>query len=83
MGLLSGPDDVFAARRGRSRRQQPASRLLPPLLGLLVGALFALAFLHVIGSALPGWPWLRPAIVLLSALGCAAFLLWLDRSGRR
>jgi hypothetical protein len=80
---LSGPDDVFAARRGRSRRQRPASRVLPPLLGLLVGALFALALLHVIRNALPAWPWLRLAIVLVSALGCAGFLLWLDRSSRR
>jgi hypothetical protein len=83
VGLLSGPDDVFAVRRGRSRRQRPASRVLPPLLGLLVGALFALALLHVIGNALPAWPWLRPSIVLVSALGCAAFLLWLDRPSRR
>jgi hypothetical protein len=57
--------------------------VLPPLLGLLVGALFALALLHVIGNALPGWAWLRPAIVLGSALCCAALLLWLDRSSRR
>jgi hypothetical protein len=82
VGLLSGPDDVFAARRGRSRRARPASRLLAPLLGLLVGALFALAFLHLFGAALPAWPWLRPTLTLLAALGCAAFLLWLDRRSR-
>jgi hypothetical protein len=83
VGILSGPDDVFASRRGRSRRQRPASRVLPPLLGLLVGALFALACLHLFGAALPAWPWLRPAIVAIAALGCAVFLLWLDRSSRR
>jgi hypothetical protein len=82
VGLLSGPDDVFAARRSRSRRQRPARRLLPSLLGLAVGALFALAFLHVFGAALPLWPWLRPAIVLVGAFGCAAFLHWLDRTSR-
>jgi hypothetical protein len=82
VGLLSGPDDVFAARRGRSRRQRPASRLLVPLLGLLVGALFALALLHLFGAALPAWAWLRPAIVAVAALGCAAFLHWLDRPSR-
>jgi hypothetical protein len=82
--LLSGPDDVFAARRGRSRRQRPASRrLVAPLLGLQVGALFALALLHLFGAALPAWPWLRPAAVAVAALGCAAFLLWLDRASRR
>jgi hypothetical protein len=82
VGFLSGPDDVFAARRSRSPRQRPARRLLPPLLGLAVGALVALAFLHVFGAALPVWPWLRPAIVLVASLGCAAFLRWLDRTGQ-
>jgi hypothetical protein len=83
VGLLSGPDDVFASRGGRARRQRPARRLLPLLLGLAVGALFALAFLHVFGAALPAWPWLRPVIVLGAALGCAVLLHGLDRSGRR
>jgi hypothetical protein len=83
VGLLSGPDDVFAHRRGRLRRQRPASRLLPPLLGLLVGAMFALACLHLFGAVLPAWPWLRPALVLAAAFGCAVLLHRLDRQGRR
>jgi hypothetical protein len=80
VGRLSGPDDVFAGRR--PRRQRAASRLLAPLLGLPVGALFALAALHVFGAALPGWPGLRPGIVMAAAAGCAAFLYRLDRRGR-
>ena len=83
MGLLSGPDNVFASRRGQRRRHRPTSRLLVALLGLMVGALFALAFLHLFGAALPSWPWLRPAVVLVAALGCARLLHGLDRSNRR
>ena len=83
MGLLGGPDDVFGGRRGRTRRQRRAGRLLAPLLGLLVGVLFALAFLHRFGAALPAWDGLRPAIVLAGAVGCAALLHRLDRSSRR
>ena len=76
MGLLGGPDDVFAPR-GPARRR--LGTVLGGLLGALLGAMAAALLLHWAAPWLAAGTALRAGVI---ALGAAAGAWWLGRPAR-
>lgn len=76
MGLLGGPDDVFAPR-GPARRR--LGTVLGSLLGALLGAMAAALLLHWAAPWLAAGTALRAGVI---ALGAAAGAWWLGRPAR-